>query len=415
MASFIRMPSVMANATDAVLSTWLTSPGQKIAAGDPIAEIETDKAVVEYAAETAGTIGRLLVEAGTRVTVGEPIVVVLQEGEDASAFPVDERPGPMPAAPAGPSAAGDALAPRAPTTTTAELPPGPVAGQGESGRRFATPVARRVAAQRGIDLSGLVGTGPNGRIVRRDVESYDGPAAHTTGHGSPAVGDGYRDVPLTGMRRVIAQRLAESKSTVPHFYLTAHVQVDRLLALREEINARSPQKISVNDLVVKAVAQALVDVPAANAVWNGDCIRYFDSVDLAVAVAVDGGLLTPVLRGVERLSLAQLSTQIAQLAGHARAGRLRQHELEGGSFAVSNLGMYGVQEFAAIISPPHAGILAVAAAKRQPVVEADGQLGVGQVMTTTLSADHRVVDGATAAAWMGALVDRLQSPVALLC
>jgi pyruvate dehydrogenase E2 component (dihydrolipoamide acetyltransferase) len=420
MARFIRMPSVMANATDAVLSQWLTSPGQKVAVGDPIAEIETDKAVVEYAAETEGTIGRFLVEAGSRVMVGEPIVVVLEEGEDATASPQDEDPTPAvvtfeeaapPSTAAAPRASG---APDASPTGSAPTGPDPV-GEHRKDRIFATPIARRVAAQRGIDVARVTGTGPNGRIVRRDVESYRAaPAAGTVDSETASSAGGYRDVPLTGMRRAIAQRLTESKSTIPHFYVTAHVHADRLLALRQEVNSSSPRKISVNDFVVKAVAAALVAVPAANASWNGDSIRYFDSVDVAVAVAVQNGLLTPVLRGVERLGLVELSTQIAQLADGARSGRLQQHELEGGSFAVSNLGMHGVDEFSAIINPPQAGILAVAAAKPQPVVGDDGQLAVGNVMTMTLSADHRVVDGAVAAEWIAVLVDRLQNPVSLL-
>jgi pyruvate dehydrogenase E2 component (dihydrolipoamide acetyltransferase) len=225
---------------------------------------------------------------------------------------------------------------------------------------------------------------------------------------------GYTDVPLSGMRRAIARRLTESKTTVPHFYLTAQVRVDRLLTLRQEANALAPRKISVNDLVVKAVGGALTDVPAANAVWNGGSIRRFDGADVAVAVSVPDGLLTPVVRGVQALTVTELSARIADLAERARAGRLQQHELEGGSFTVSNLGMYGVDEFSAILNPPQAGILAVAAAKRQPVVEEDGGLGVGCVLTVTLSADHRVIDGAVAAEWMAALVRRLETPVSVL-
>jgi pyruvate dehydrogenase E2 component (dihydrolipoamide acetyltransferase) len=415
MVEFIRMPAVMANATDAVLSEWLTGPGERIAVGDPIAEIETDKAVVEYAAEIDGTIGRLLVEAGTRVVVGDPIVVVLEEGEDASAIAVNAGPSPAAVtrdAPPPPPAVAVQQPPTAPNTAS-QATPDPVTG--EHRRLFATPIARRVAAERGIDLVLLTGTGPNGRIVRRDVDAYNVESAvGNVSRDASATGGGYRDVALTGMRRAIAQRLTESKSTIPHFYVTAHVRADRLLTLRQEVNSTSPRKISVNDFVVKAVAAALVEVPVANAIWKGDCIRYFESVDVAVAVAVANGLLTPVLRGAERLGLLELSAQIARLADGARSGRLQQHELEGGSFAVSNLGMHGVDEFSAIINPPQAGILAVAAAKPQPVVGDDGRLAVGNVMTVTLSADHRVIDGTVAADWMAVLVKRLQNPVSLL-
>lgn len=424
MAEFIRMPAVMANATDAVLSAWLTTPGETIAVGDPIAEIETDKAVVEYAAEIEGTIGRLLVEAGTRVDVGDPIVVILKAGEDASVMPADAGPGAGAAAadphaePATVTVEPAAAAPAATTPAAAgerHVAADPAAVEGGQRRLFATPIARRVASQRGIDLKLLTGTGPNGRIVRRDVDIYRGAAG--AGVLSPAAAPaeaGYRDVPLTGMRRAIAQRLTESKATVPHFYVTAHVRADRLLALRQEVNRSSPRKFSVNDFVVKAVAAALVEVPAANASWNGDSIRYFEGVDVAVAVAIPNGLLTPVVRGIERLRLTELSSEIARLAESARNGRLQQHELEGGSFAVSNLGMHGVDEFSAIINPPQAGILAVSAAKPQPVVDDDGQLAVGNLMTVTLSADHRVIDGAVAAEWIAALTKRLQEPVSLL-
>jgi pyruvate dehydrogenase E2 component (dihydrolipoyllysine-residue acetyltransferase) len=414
MAQIVRMPSVMANATDAVLSEWLTSVGETIAVGDPLAEIETDKAVVEYAAEVDGTIGRLLVEPGARVDVGHPIAVVLEAGEDPSLAWSDISPDP---------GATSAQPPTPEPSDTAEPIAPPVrqaagqlqVGANPTGRLFATPIARRIAAQRRVDLALLTGTGPNGRIVRKDVESY---RAGTTVPSviSDASSDhaGHRDVPLTGMRRAIAQRLTESKTTVPHFYVTAHVQVDRLLSLRQEINTGGPRKISVNDFVVKAVAAAMLEVPAANAIWNGESIRYFESVDLAVAVAVPTGLLTPVIRGVDRLGLNALSAQIARVADAARAGRLQQHQLEGGSFAVSNLGMYGVAEFSAIINPPQAGILAVSAAKPQPVVDDDGQLTVATVMSVTLSVDHRVIDGAVAAEWITALVAGLENPVRLL-
>jgi pyruvate dehydrogenase E2 component (dihydrolipoamide acetyltransferase) len=395
MAQIVRMPSVIANATEAVLSEWLTSPGEKIAVGDPLAEIETDKAVVEYAAEVEGTIGRLLVEPGTTVVVGDPIVVVLEAGEDLASVSVDEigdEPGAVP--------------PESPPTS-ADAPSG---GRRE-GRLFVTPIARRIAAQRGIDLALVRGSGPNGRIVRHDVETYRAEAPAVVA--APTAGE-FKDVPLNGMRRAIAQRLTESKTTIPHFYVTAHVRVDRLLALRQEINAAAPPKISVNDFVIKAVGAAMLEVPAANAIWNGDSIRYFDSADVAVAVAVPDGLLTPVVRGVQSLRLVDLSEQLSQVAGAARNGRLQQHQLEGGSFAVSNLGMYGVAEFSAIINPPQSGILAVSAAKPQPAVGDDGQLTVATLMTVTLSVDHRVIDGAVAAEWMAAFVAGLENPVRLL-
>jgi pyruvate dehydrogenase E2 component (dihydrolipoamide acetyltransferase) len=415
MAQIVRMPAVMANATDAVLSQWLAAPGTKITVGDPLAEIETDKAVVEYAAEIEGTIGRFLVEPGTRVAVGDPIVMVLEDGEDASAISVDD------AGTAGSASADDhttePAAPQSPgpdPQRAHQAGPEPMPGARFKGRLFATPIARRIAAQRGIDLAGLNGTGPNGRIVRRDVEAYDAASDMKARSRDMRAGGGYTDVPLTRMRRAIAERLTESKATVPHFYVTAHINVDRLLALRIEVMQSSPRKVSINDFVVKAVAAALVEVPAANAVWNGDSIRRFESVDIAVAVAVPDGLLTPVVRGVEHLRLVALSAEIAELAATARSGRLKQQQLEGGSFTVSSLGMHGVREFSAIINPPQSGLLAVGAAQQQPVVGADGQLSVGTVMTVTLSADHRVIDGALAADWVAALQAKLENPVSLL-
>ncbi|MBO4253155.1 2-oxo acid dehydrogenase subunit E2 [Streptomyces griseorubiginosus] len=418
MAHVVRMPSVVANATEAIVAQWLVSVGAHVSLGDPIAEIETEKALVEYAAEVEGTVGRLLAEPGATVAVGTPIAVVLEEGEDAASVTFDE-PDPTPSRPE-PAPAPQTAASATLTTTELAAPVTPPGANGTQpgGRLFTTPLVRRLATERGIDLTLVRGTGPHGRIVRRDLDAYtptveSAPPPPASGQVAPAA-TGHTDVPLSGMRRAIARRLTESKTTVPHFYVTAHARVDQLLALRQEANVLASRKISVNDIVVKAVGAALVEVPAANAVWNGDAIRRFDGVDVAVAVAVPDGLLTPVVRGVHTLTVTELSARLADLAERARAGRLQQHELEGGSFSVSNLGMYGVDEFSAILNPPQAGILAVAAAKRQPVVGEDGELGVGSVMTVTLSADHRVIDGAVAAEWMAALVRRLENPLSIL-
>ena len=421
MATVIRMPAVLASATEAAIQAWSVSEGQTVAVGEPLADIETEKAVVEYAAEIAGTVGKLIAQPGDNLAVGEPIAILLAEGEGPEAV------GPaliaagidvVAASPTPAPAAASVAAPSAPRTET------PLAGSpaehgshpplAHGGRLFASPIVRRLARERGLELSGMTGTGPDGRIVRRDLERAR-PAAPSAVAAHPPVSGaiGFTDIPLTGMRRAIARRLTESKTTVPHFYVTAHVRVDRLFALRTEVNEAASRKVSVNDFVIKAVAGALIEVPAANAIWGGDYIRRFDGVDLAVAVAVDGGLLTPVLRSVETASLSAISASVAELVERARAGRLRQDELEGGSFSISNLGMYGVDEFSAILNPPQAGILAVSAAKQQPVVD-DGQLAVGTLMTVTLSADHRVIDGAVAAEWMAAFVRRIEHPVSLL-
>lgn len=423
MATVVRMPEVLANAGEAVIQSWLVTVGQEISVGDPIAEIETDKAVVEYAAEVDGILAQLIAEPGVTIAVGEPIALVTAPGESAD---VDADPGlrdPESGAPVIEKAVEQSAEPTVGPTASADP-------QANGQRLFATPLVRKMAAERGIDLHTVTGTGPGGRIVRRDIERLPArepaapqPAAEPTPAPAPAPtpvaasasveATGFTDVPLTGMRKAIARRLTESKTTVPHFYVAADCRVDALLELRRTVNEAGTTKVSVNDFVLKAVAGALMEVPDANAIWNGDSIRRFASADIAVAVAVDGGLLTPVLRGVDRLPISAISAQVADLAGRARAGKIQQKELEGGSFSVSNLGMYGVTEFSAILNPPHSGILAVGGAVQRPVV-VDGQLAVGTVMTVTLSADHRVIDGAVAAQWMAAFVRRIENPLTIL-
>lgn len=400
MPTVVRMPEVLANSGEAIIQTWLVSVGQEIAIGDPIAEIETEKAVVEYAAEVEGIIAQLVAEQGATIAVGEPIAVVTAPGETADAVDISAR-DPESAAPVIEKIADIAE-------------PAP---QANGHRLFATPLVRKIARERGIDLTTVTGTGPAGRIVRRDLDRL--PAPEPVAVAAPAVTaeprqrDGFTDIPLTGMRTAIARRLTESKTTVPHFYVSADCRVDALLELRRNVNAAAPAKVSVNDFILKAVAAALVEVPEANSIWLGDSIRRFDGADIAVAVAVDGGLLTPVLRGVDRLPISSVAAQVADLAARARAGRIKQHELEGGSFSVSNLGMYGVEAFSAILNPPHSGILAVGGASQRPVV-IDGELAVGTVISVTLSADHRAIDGAVAAQWMAAFTRRIENPLTIL-
>jgi pyruvate dehydrogenase E2 component (dihydrolipoamide acetyltransferase) len=282
-----------------------------------------------------------------------------------------------------------------------------------------SPLVRRLARERGLDLGSVAGTGPGGRIVRRDIDGVQpaAPASTTTGSSQPAgalaAAAEFTDIPLNGMRKAIARRLTESKSTVPHFYLVADCRVDRLIALRAEVNQSAAVKISLNDFVLKAAAAAFVDVPEANATWAETAIRRYSTVDMSVAVAIEGGLVTPVLRSVEKQTLTEIARNVADVAERARAGRLKQHELEGGSFAVSNLGMYGVTEFSAIINPPQSAILAVGLARQQAIV-VDGAIEVGTIMTVTMSADHRVLDGALAAQWLAAFVKRIENPVSFL-
>ena len=446
MPTVVRMPEVLANATEAVIQSWLVSEGQEIQIGDPLAEVETEKAVVELAAEVAGVLARLIAEPGATIAVGDPIAIVLGPGEslddddggtdletpsatsdpdpdvEADATTVDPDSGApvLEAASQRESAPVRAAAHQQTAEPEREAPP--TASPATNGKRlFATPLVRKLAGERNIDLATVTGTGPRGRIVRRDLErlaaeepaAADAPAAEPKAPAPAVAADGFTDIPLTGMRKAIARRLTESKTTVPHFYVKADCRVDALMELCLSVNGAAAVKVSLNDFVLKAVAGALVEVPDANTIWNDTSLRRFEKVDVAVAVAVDGGLLTPVLRGVDRMSLSVVASTVADLAQRAREGRLKQAELEGGSFAVSNLGMYGVSEFSAILNPPQSGILAVGGAAPRPVV-ADGELATATVMTVTLSADHRVIDGAVAAQWMAAFVRRIENPLTIL-
>lgn len=463
MAAVVRMPALAAGATEAAIQSWLVGVGDTVAKGQPIVEIETEKAVVEYEAEQEGVLAGILVPEGAAAGVGSAIAVLAEAGESsdqaltaaaaegahapsasadarsAASVPAEPAPVPEAAVPATPEPASPTessedglLAAPAPVVDAPETPP--TAGRhGRGGQRlFASPLVRRLARERGIDLESVRGSGPHGRIVRRDLDGImTGPApvvAGTAGAGTPAPDSApssappavdvesamWEEIPHTGMRRAIARRLTESVTTVPHFAVVADCNVDELLALRARINEQLEVKVSVNDFVLKAVSWAMRDVPEANAIWTEEATRRFSDVDIAVAVAVPGGLVTPVLRGVQRMTLGELSAASRELAQRAREGRIKQHELEGGSFSVSNLGMYGTKEFTAIINPPHSGILAVGAASARPVVGADGELIVANVMTVTLSADHRVFDGALAAQWLAAFVRRIENPLALL-
>ncbi|GAB2835006.1 2-oxo acid dehydrogenase subunit E2 [Microbacterium insulae] len=435
MAAVVRMPALAAGAAEAAIQSWLVDVGAEVSAGEAIVEIETEKAVVEYEAEEAGTLAGILVGEGEAAAVGAPIAVLAAPGQSAeealaeagaqlpsaASEPARQEPSAPPSPPAPTSTAKDIAPPAsAPAAPSATAPSEPAAASTPEPRRlFASPLVRRLAKERGLDLETIVGTGPNGRIVRSDLEKLSadaGAKAAPAPAPAPAASEpaAHVDVPHTGMRRAIARRLTESTTTVPHFFLTADCRVDELLALRERINSDPARRVSVNDFVLKAVGAAMQDVPDANAIWMDAATRRFSSVDVAVAVAVPGGLLTPVVRGVERLPLGELSETVRALATRAREGALKQHELEGGSFSVSNLGMYGTKEFSAIINPPHSGILAVGAAAPRPVVEEDGALTVATVMTVTLSADHRVLDGALAAEWLAAFTRRIENPLAML-
>ncbi|UCH74555.1 MAG: pyruvate dehydrogenase complex dihydrolipoamide acetyltransferase [Rhodospirillales bacterium] len=435
----ILMPALSPTMTEGNLAKWLKQEGDTIAAGDAIAEIETDKATMEVEAVDEGVLGRILVPDGTEgVAVNQPIALLLEEGEDTEAIAGYETKGtasPELSVGARESSAGAAGSNGGGAASTASLA---TAGGTDSAspakgeRIFASPLARRMAQQAGLDLAGLKGSGPNGRIVRADVEAAISaapgamapaapaarrPAPTAAGPGArqlaDALGMSYRMEPNTNTRKTIARRLSESKQTVPHFYLTIECVIDDLLAARKRLNADNDLKVSVNDFVIKAAAAALVKVPAANASWDDEGILYYDRADISVAVATPSGLITPIVTGAESKGLAQISGEMKDLAARAREGQLKPEEYQGGTFTVSNLGMYGIKEFAAIINPPQGCILAVGAGVQQPVAR-DGELTVATVMSCTLSVDHRVVDGAVGAEFLAAFRAYVENPVSML-
>lgn len=416
MATLVKMPAIVADADSAFLAAWLKSVGQTVAIGEPLAEIETEKATVEMEADTAGVVARLLVSPGIDVEVGTPIAVIAAESDDDAAIDALLAAAgavPEPALAGAPSPGESDPWPQAPSNPADRAPAAP--------RVFSSPLARRLARELEVDLAVLVGTGPSGRILRQDVEAAaacstpvaEPPAPEQPATEPDALAEGTERIELTRMRQVIARRLTESKTTVPHFYLTVDVRMDELLGLRKQLNAGAPRKITVNDLVVRAMALALVEVPEANSTWDGDAIIRHRHADISVAIATETGLLTPIARRVERTSISQLSATIADYAQRAHAGKIRPEELAGGTFTVSNLGMFGTKEFSAILNPPQAGILAVGAAEQRPVVKG-GELSVATVMTCTLSADHRVIDGAVAARLMGVFKERMENPLSIL-
>lgn len=423
MTIVIRMPEVLAGATECVVSRWSVSEGDVVEVGDVLAEIETDKASVEYHAEEAGTVARLIAIEGALVDVGEPIAIFAVDGDTES--DVEHALSEAGLADVGNASSAPEVSASEPATTVAENsaanePQSELSNDG--GRLKASPIVRKMAKELGIDLSRVVGSGPAGRIVRHDIDvlvSTGALATVTTGVSSlqspapQASNATYSEIPHTSMRRAIARRLTESKSTVPHFYLKADCMVNKLLQTRADVNDALGIKASVNDWVIKAVAHALMAVPASNVVWSEQSMRQFNQADISVAVATEGGLYTPVLRGVERMSIPEISERIRDLAERARHGTLKQDDIEGGSFAVTNLGMFGTEEFSAILNPPQSGILAVGAAREKAVV-VDGELAVANVMTVTLSADHRAVDGALAAQWMAAFKTAIEHPLSLV-
>ncbi|MDB4073500.1 pyruvate dehydrogenase complex dihydrolipoamide acetyltransferase [Ascidiaceihabitans sp.] len=421
----ILMPALSPTMEEGTLSKWLVKEGDTVSSGDLLAEIETDKATMEFEAVDEGVIGKIMVAEGTEgVKVNAVIAVLLEDGESAGDISASAA---APAAAPAPVAQAAAPAVVAPT-------PAPAAPAAKDGNRvFASPLARRIAADKGVDLTTMTGSGPRGRIVKADVEGASAApaavsaaaptaAAMPTSASADAVAKMYADreyteIPLNGMRKVIAARLTEAKQTVPHFYLRRDINLDELLSFRGELNkqlAARDVKLSINDFIIKACALALQSVPDANAVWAGDRVFNLKPSDVAVAVAIEGGLFTPVLKDAEVKSLSVLSAEMKDLATRAKDRKLAPHEYQGGSFAISNLGMFGIDNFDAVINPPHGAILAVGAGKKKAIVGPDGDLMVATVMSVTLSVDHRVIDGALGALLLNAIVDNLENPMGML-
>jgi pyruvate dehydrogenase E2 component (dihydrolipoamide acetyltransferase) len=479
MPTQILMPALSPTMEEGKLAKWLVKEGEHIKSGKVIAEIETDKATMEVEAVDEGVVARILVPEGTeKVKVNTPIAVLLMEGEAAAAAPAPQpvpqaaaaatptlKPGSAASHQAGPAAGGYGgvgTAPPSPSPSAA-APPRPHVNGDASGRIAASPLARRLAKEAGLDLAALTGSGPHGRIIKRDIEAAarggqraapaPSPAA-SAAQPAPAVAPpqarpstavtqapqtapavapmaddkvlalyepgSYDLMPHDGMRRVIAQRLTQSKSTIPHFYLSLDVRLDELLRARERINAAAPKagprafKLSVNDFIIKAMALALQQVPAANASWTEQGMLRHRHSDVGVAVAIEGGLFTPIIRHAELKTLGEISNEMKDLADRARKKRLAPHEYQGGTTSISNLGMYGIKSFDAVINPPHATILAVGAGEKRAVVGATGQIEAATIMSCTLSCDHRVVDGALGAELLNAFKQLMEDPVRML-
>ncbi|MEQ8817919.1 MAG: pyruvate dehydrogenase complex dihydrolipoamide acetyltransferase [Thalassobaculum sp.] len=432
----ILMPALSPTMSEGNLAKWHVKVGDTVSAGDVIAEIETDKATMEVEAVDEGKIGRIVVSEGSEgVAVNAVIAWLLEEGESESDIPADGggAPAPKPAPEAANAEAPKAEAPKPAAAPAAAAAPAPQPSSG--GRVFASPLAKRMAEQAGLDLGSLKGSGPQGRIVKADIEAAlaggapkatAAPAAAAPAQAAaPALGAApsadvpgmpdYEEIPNSGMRKVIAKRLTESKQFAPHFYLTVDCEIDALLKVRKQLNDKAGDgvKLSVNDLVIRAAALALKQVPAANASWTEKAIRIYKQVDISVAVAIDDGLITPVIRDAGSKGLKQISAEMKDLATRARDRKLKPEEFQGGTFSISNLGMFGIKDFAAVINPPQGAILAVGAGEQRPVVK-DGALAIATVMSCTLSVDHRVVDGAIGAQFLAAFKKLVEDPLTML-
>jgi pyruvate dehydrogenase E2 component (dihydrolipoamide acetyltransferase) len=442
MATNILMPALSPTMEEGKLAKWLVKEGDTVKSGTILAEIETDKATMEFEAVDEGKIGKILVPEGSEgVKVNAPIATLLAEGESADAAPAPAAKHDIPAAMKDIGAAVKAeSAPKAEAPKAAAAPPEGGKDVGNGNRIFASPLARRIAADKGVDLSGVAGTGPRGRIVKSDVENAK-PGAARPAAGAPAAGGGagipgvaplpdarllypagsYEEIPHDSMRKAIAKRLTSAKTLIPHYYLTIDCNLNALMAVREKMNAAAPKdkdkkpayKLSVNDFIMKASAMALMKHPDVNASWTETAILKHKDADVGVAVALDFGLITPIIFKAQTKGLVEISNEVKELAGLAKAKKLKPNQYEGGGFSVSNLGMYGIKNFTSIINPPQSCIIAVGAGEERPVV-VNGKIEIATVMTVTMSADHRVVDGGTGAKFLATLKQFIEEPASML-
>ncbi len=421
MAEVVYMPKLSDTMTEGVVAAWTKNVGDAVKSGEVLAEIETDKATMEFESFYDGVLLHIGVETGKTAPVNSVLAIIGEAGEDISGILANAG---APAPAATPEAAPAAAAPvAAPVSTPAPSPapvaapaPAPVAVANNSDRVFASPLAKKLAAERGIDIHAVGGTGENGRIVKRDVDHYVPytPAANAPAYSAAPMGTvSYTDEPVSQMRKTIARRLAESKFTAPHFYLTLDIDMDAAMAIRKGLNSLDGVKVSFNDMVIKAVAMALRKHPAVNSAWMGDFIRRNDHVNIGVAVAVEDGLLVPVVRFADGKGLTQISAEVREFAQKAKDKKLQPSDWEGNTFTISNLGMFGIESFTAIVNPPDACILAIGGIKAVPVVK-NGQVVPGNVMKVTLSCDHRAVDGASGAAFLQTFKTYMEQPAAML-
>ncbi|CAH1772921.1 unnamed protein product [Owenia fusiformis] len=428
----VALPALSPTMEVGTIVRWEKKEGEALAEGDLLCEIETDKATMGFETPEEGFLAKILVPGGTKdVKLGELVCIIVEDEANVAAFKDYVPPaGAAPAAPAEPAPAPVAAAAPPPTPTPAPIPPPapvsaplPPAAAPSGGRVIASPLAKTLAAEKGIDLSQVTGTGPEGRIRGQDVQSFTPSAASTpsvvVATPPPTAGAGFVDIPLSSMRQVIAKRLTESKQTIPHYYLSIDINMDEIIALRKELNeylAKENQKLSVNDFVIKAAAQACKKVPEANSSWQDTFIRQYDSVDVNVAVSTESGLITPIVFNADSKGIATINSDVSTLAQKARDGKLQLNEFQGGTFTISNLGMFGIKNFSAVINPPQACILAVGGSEQRLVVDEHNDLGysAASMMSVTLSCDHRVVDGAVGATWLAEFKKLLEKPHTML-